>query len=262
MMVTMTALVIVIVMFAIIDGKMKNKFKIGKWCIGTGLILLIAWVLFLAVPFFISHTHDNKEITDSLNVSFVAAGALFTAFAFAATFISLLHQHKILNRQINLNVFSDTIRIVMDSERFLECRSHVLSDFLKKDIENIMRLTGKEEISFESWRRLFNEDKEKTVASAGEEIVENLRKSYERTMFFCGKMDYLGVVYENIEDDSFVLEYYGLTIIETYEIVKEILENSTKDKENMYKDLYKHFTNLYNSAVNKYNNQQTKKQKQ
>lgn len=247
--------IVVIAMFVIINGNMKRNKQLVIWFISSLVVLLIAWLLFLAVPFCLSYTHENKEILDSLNVSFVAAGALFTAFAFAATFLSLLHQHKSLNRQINLNVFSDTIRMIMDSERFLECRAHVLSDYYKNDIENIKRLTGKDNVNFESWRKIFNEDREKALEKTDIQTIENLRKSYERTMYFCGRMDYLGVVYENIEDDPFILEYYGLTIIETYEIVQSIIDNSTINKDNIYKNLYKNYTNLYHSAKEKYNNQ-------
>lgn len=226
---------------------MKKDRKLIIWIISTALVLLLVWIAFFIVPFRISHTHKNAEIVDYINVSFVSAGALFTAFAFAATFLSLLHQHQTLNRQINLSVFSDTIRMIMDSDRFLECRAHVLSDYFKIDIENIKQLTGKD-VSFESWRKLFNEDKEKTLTKVDGEIVENLRKSYERTMYFCGRMEYLGVIFENIKGNPFILDYYGLTIIETYTIVGPIIKNSTKDKDNMYKDIYKHYTNLYNYA--------------
>ena len=110
----------------------KNKYVM----IGIGLcVIVFIWALFLLIPFRIKHSHTNDEIVNYMTVSFTAATALFTGIAFAVTYISLYQQSKNLNRQIDYNVFSDTIRLIMDSNKFLQCRQYIFSKDYYRDME-------------------------------------------------------------------------------------------------------------------------------
>lgn len=73
-------------------------------------ILLILWLLFgcialIGVFFSFSRFTDANEgspksVFDYLNASYAAAGALFTGFAFAITYLSLKHQKNELQNKM------------------------------------------------------------------------------------------------------------------------------------------------------------------
>lgn len=204
------------------------------------IVTITLWLLFLCIPFILAHTHENKEIVDFLNVSFLAASALFTAFAFAATYLSLVQQKEVLNKQIDLNVFTDTIRVIMHSDRFLECRNYILSDCFYIDINKLKRLVGNNSVCFKDFRII--------IKTCKDDIVKKeLRDSYEKIIDFCGKMEYLGLIYKNKGAESLIVDYYGRTIVESYKILEDIIENSRK--EDPLKRLYNNYTELYRCAL-------------
>lgn len=217
---------------------MKNN----NWIfIFLGLIVFF-FLVFCIVPLFFDYTHKTTEILEYYNVSFLSASALFTGLAFIATFLSLFYQSKSLKVQLNLEVFSKTMHSLMDSDRFRECKKYIYSNQLRVDINEVKIITGKDSINLEDFRKLcsIQEDNE---CSSDEQIKKRLSISYEMITYFCGKMEYLGLIYQKwgIEVDNLILDYYGRTIIETYRILEPLIANS---KNNMYY----HYANLYNLA--------------
>ena len=73
------------------------------------------------------------------------------------------------------------------------------------------------------------------------DIKKKLCKSYEKIIFFCGRMDYLGFMCENNVAVSLILDYYAGTIKESYCILKSLIEENGNG-------FYVHYTRLFNLA--------------
>lgn len=120
-------------------------------------ILLILWLVFgclalIGVFFSLSRFNDAnhtcpKSVLDYLNVSYAAAGALFTGFAFAITYLSLKHQknelqkqNERLGKQISLDVFTDAFGHVLDSDNFREVKKYIYSNQFKEDVDTLVSM--------------------------------------------------------------------------------------------------------------------------
>ena len=212
----------------------------------------------MLIPFKIKHSHTDYEIVKYMTASFTAATALFTGIAFAVTYISLYQQSKSLNRQIDYNVFSDTIRLIMDSDKFFQCRQYIYSKNYYRDIEELKRVItdyngsiGQHDVintnapNLKNFRTIIrNIDEIQPLVD--KDIKKKLCKSYEKIIFFCGRMEYLGFMYENNMAVSLILDYYAGTIKESYCILKSLIE----EKGNGF---YIHYTHLFNLARTKKN---------
>ncbi|MBO4840879.1 MAG: hypothetical protein J5524_07265 [Bacteroidaceae bacterium] len=222
--------------------------------IGMGLCgIIFMWSIFLLIPFYIKHSHTDDEIVNYMNVSFTAATALFTGIAFAVAYISLYQQSKSLNRQIDYNVFSDTIRLIMDSDKFLLCRQYVFSKDYYRDIEELKRVIknyndsiGQHDVISTNAPNL--KDFRKVIRNIDEicplvnrDIKKRLCKSYEKIIIFCGRMEYLGFMCEKNVAVSLILDYYAGTIKESYCILKSLIEENGNG-------FYVHYTHLFNLA--------------
>ena len=227
---------------------MEKKTKLQ---IVLGLCVIVClWFMFFMVPLIFTHTHTDYEIVNFFNVSFTAATALFTGIAFTITYISLYQQNKNLNRQINMDVFSDTIRLLMDSDRYLQSRQYIYSKDFYRDIEELKRIRGGESNFFglNDFRDIIR-SLDSLIPLVDKETKERLCKSYEKIIYFCSRMEYLGFMYENKAAVSLILDYYGHTIVESYNILKPLLESDRKDDNT--EEMYVHYTRLYQRAKEK-----------
>lgn len=145
-------------------------------------ILLALWLLFgcLAVmgllfslsKFTDANETDSKSILDYLNVSYVAAGALFTGFAFVITYLSLKqqstelkNQNERLEKQISIDVFSDAFGHVLDVDRFREAKKYIYSNQFREAVDelvssrsqNIKQLIHAENAELEEKKRHINQ---------------------------------------------------------------------------------------------------------
>lgn len=203
------------------------------------IIVCVIWLLFMLIPIFRLIT--GKEILSGINDAYVMVGALFTGLAFAVTYGSLLLQNNALKEQLAMDNLSNTINLILDSDRFRECRKYVLSKTFCNQVELLKKMKTEDPIFIEDWKKLDNG--EKAENTTGEYV--NSYKSYEKLIFFCGRMEYMGIVLKNKGVDYTVLDYFGNTIIESYARLEPYITNSRIRFGETY---YFHYTYLYNLA--------------
>lgn len=203
------------------------------------IIVCVIWLLFMAIPIYLLLT--GKEILSGVNDAYVMVGALFTGLAFAATYGTLLLQNNGLKEQLAMDNLSNTINLILDSDRFRECRKYVLSKTFCNHVELLKKMKTEDPIFIEDWKKLDNG--EKAENTTGEYV--NSYKSYEKLIFFCGRMEYMGIVLKNKGVDYTVLDYFGTTIIESYSRLEPYITNSRIRFGETY---YFHYTYLYNQA--------------
>lgn len=119
------------------------------------ILLIILWICFGYVAFKeisnpeLQCTNNSdkvpKAILDYLNTSYVAAGALFTGFAFVITYSSLRHQkeelqnqNRRLAQQISIDIFSDAFGHVLDVDRFREAKKYIYSNQFKEAVDELV----------------------------------------------------------------------------------------------------------------------------
>lgn len=234
--------------------KMKDRIKAKPI-----MFVFIGWCLAFVIPLLFKPGDINRDEKDTLNfyeISFLSASALFTGIAFAVTFSSLEHQKDSLknqidlsNKQIDLDLFSETIRLVMDDDKFITSRKYIYSPDFYRDIEEVGRIVnkGKESLELGDFRRIIHSnDSQITI---GKETKERLRKAYEKITYFCSRMEYLGLIFNEKGAETLIMEYYGRTILESYRNLHDIIENS-RNQDKM-KRLYLYYSKLYASAENK-----------
>lgn len=217
---------------------MKNKthpFSTKKAII----IVCVIWLLFMLLP--IVRLITGKEILSGINDAYVMVGALFTGLAFAVTYGALLSQNNGLKEQLEMDNLSNTINLILDSDRFRECRKYVLSKTFCNHVELLKKMKTEDPIFIEDWKKIDIGEKAENTTS---EYV-NSYKSYEKLIFFCGRMEYMGIVLKNKGVDYTVLDYFGNTIIESYSRLEPYIINSRIRFGETY---YFHYTYLYNLA--------------
>ena len=241
------------------------------------ILMIVLWIGFAIVPFF-EPTVSNVTVR-LLSVSFSAATALFTGIAFVVAYYNLSKQQKSIQeqqanfkkqqegldkqqqtliKQINLNVFSDSMRLIMDSDKYNQCREYIYSNNFTNDIDEVRKILSLEPnypISLNDFR-LANQSLSRTASkdTKDQEMKKHLSDSYEKIRFFCMRMEFLGVVVsrENAAE-VLIIDYYGQTIIDTYERLGTIIETTRKNKDSA--KLYMYYTELYNKVkIRKLNN--------
>ena len=210
---------------------MKNK--LAHRTIIAIIAVFVFWLLFLIIPIFQLIT--NQVRLDSINSIYVMVGALFTGLAFAVTYISLLVQNKSLKEQLAMDTLSNTMDLILDSNRFRESRKYVMSKTFYSHIDILKKMKDDDPIYIEDWKKLDN-------TSSNQNPAANTYEDYEKLIFFCGRMEYLGIVLKNKGIDYTILDYFGNTIIESYKRLEPYIENSRKRYGENY---YFHYTYLY-----------------
>lgn len=216
-----------------------KKNKLTRRTIIAAIAVFAFWLVFLIIP--ILHLITDKETLNSISSVYVMIGALFTGLAFAVTYASLLTQNKGLKDQLAMDTLSNTIDLILDSDRFRESRKYVMSKTFYNHVDILKRIKDDDLIYIEDWEKLDNGEKAENTTS---EYV-NSYKSYEKLIFFCGRMEYMGIVLKNKGVDYTVLDYFGNTIIESYARIEPYITNSRIRFGETY---YFHYTYLYNLA--------------
>lgn len=226
---------------------MKSKIKWTFWvCIVTIVLWIFSWIAPAFIP---SPTDDTLHF---YNVLFTAATALFTGIAFVVAYFSISKQQELLQNQQNailaqtrLTVLSETMRLVMDSDRFIKSRKYILSLNYYNDIKIVKdALDIKGKVGLEDFQTILVKGLRKNWNM--EVNLEALLEAYENITFFCARMDYLGSVSEEESVTDIVIDQYGLTIIESYKVLSHFIERSREQSN--HSSLYEHYSKLYDEA--------------
>lgn len=209
---------------------MEDK-KLLRYTKRIMLAVFAIWLLFLLIP--LIHIMTANEILKGINDVYVMAGALFTGLAFAATYASLLIQNKALKEQLAMDNLSSVINLILASDRFRESRKYVLSKTFCHHVDILKKMKDDDPIYIEDWKKLEMEEMDKESSNSYED--------YEKIIYFCGRMEYLGVVLKNKGIDYTVLDYFGNTILESYKRLGTYIENSRARFGETY---YYHYTYL------------------
>ena len=205
--------------------KLKQKTKILL------IAVFVIWLSFLLIP--LVRLITGKTILNGIDDAYVMAGALFTGLAFAVTYASLLTQNEALQEQLTMETLSNTIGLILNSDRFRESRKYVMSLTFCNHVKMLEKLKKEDPIFIEDWKKL---------DTNGEENTANCYENYEKLIFFCSRMEYLGIILKNKGIDNTILDYFGNTIIVSYNRLKPFIENSRKI---WGETTYFHYTYLY-----------------
>lgn len=212
------------------------------WISIGSIILIIVWLLFWLLPFRVEYVHCNKDIVCYLEVSFAAATALFTGIAFTVAYISLYQQNKGLKRQLDMDVFSDTLNLIMASDRFTRSKMYIYSEEYYYDMSKLKKMLGlaeEEKIKLDDFRRVcFYRTPSGSSIHMNEKTKERLRKSYEKISYFCGRMEYLGFMSKKEVADHLILEFYWQTIVDSYNILNKYIYITEDGQNKYYSELY------------------------
>ena len=200
------------------------------------IAVFVIWLLFLSIP--LARFITGKAILNGIDDAYVMGGALFTGLAFAVTYASLLTQNEALQEQLAMDTLSNTIDLILDSDRFRESRKYVMSMTFCNHVKLLEKIKKGDPIFIEDWKKLDSGEKEGNVTN---EYVDSY-KAYEKLILFCGRMEYIGIVLKNKGVDYTVLDYFGTTIIESYKRLEPYIKNSRIRFGETY---YFHYTYLY-----------------
>lgn len=206
---------------------------------------LKCWILFLAcgiLILYLAYLLFSKKEFDQRMGLFLAAATLIVAF------ISLLYQRRSLIMQIRLSVFSDSIHLLLNDDKFSESQDYIFSRSFDEDISFVRQiLQDNHHVDLDDFRRALHQiRKDGNVINIDLEDRERLRVSYNKLKYFLSRMEYLGVLAVERGVETLLLEYYGYTIINTYERLSPIIKKP--GGESYADELYSHYTNLYTLA--------------
>lgn len=175
---------------------------------------LCLWCLFFTIaPLFKEAKNEH-----TLNTAFVAAGALFTACAFSATAWTLYYQHKTELKKTSLDIFTTVYSGMMSDPKFNSAFNYLL-----KYIHKESRIVKEQETIDQ-----LKADKIKINTSQRE--VEITR--YNSILYFCEKMEYLGILIYNEYLDISLLYNNGLNIICAYKVLENwsLIDGANRQK--------------------------------
>ena len=213
------------------------------------------WIACWFMPIWIPHDKNTLDTFELYSVLFSALTALYTGIAFGVAFYSIFKQHKIQQKQqslqtkqLRLNVFTDSMKLVMDSPRFIECKNYILSDEsdkgYNKDMSALMHATKKTSISLVIIEDIL-ENKYKGPIDLTIINIEDIRKLYDNITFFCARMNILGNVYEDDDIGSLIFDYYARTIIKSYKKLDTFIIATNED---LNMEPYNGYTKLFIEA--------------
>lgn len=210
-------------------------------CLIIGFCLLACFV-----PAFLP-----KETTNLIAISSFAT-ALSTGITVVWAYFSLQTQQKSLIRQINLSVFSESIRLLMNSQMYNQGRDYIYSNKYDEDLEivrQVLKKTPGSQVSLNDFRNILDNDyRGNNGTPIGPDDEKKLREAYDKIRFFCMRMEYLGVLSEENAAASLILDYFGYAIKTTYEKLEPLIKKTRMDQATP--ELYKHYTQLYDIATN------------
>lgn len=212
--------------------------KTRFWIIVLSCGILILYLAYLLL----SHKESDQKM-----------GLLLATATLIVTCISLLYQRSSLIMQIRLNVFSDSMHLLMADEKFSESQEYIFSRAFDEDIivvQQALQMSSQDDVGLDDIRRVLHRTrKDGEVISVDSNERKRLRKSYNKIRYFFSRMEYLGVLAEERGVETLILEYYGYTIISTYERLLPIIRKDNDERKN--NELYSHYKKMYTLAQKK-----------
>jgi len=203
--------------------------------------ILLIWVLFIWFPNLVLKIKPDLLENEYYSMSYQAASALFTALAFGMTYLALRQQQKDTSRNSALDIFTNIFYQIQNDTEFINSKNYILYN-LKDDIKKLKEQKY-QEIGFGELLILENLGKKNNN--------ENNNFPYSTIQYFCNKMEYLGVLCKKGYIDDIIFDYFGKTIIQTYEILRNILDVSRKRNDDSF---FVHFRFLYEKAIERKEN--------
>lgn len=163
---------------------------------------------------------------------------------------SLKSQQESLIRQFNLSVFSESIRLLMNSTMYNQGRDYIYSNKYGKDLDlvrKVLNIPSGEPVGLDDYKKILDKElrgKEGIPITNKEE--KSLRDSYDKIRFFCMRMEYLGVLSQENAALNLIIDYYGYTIKTTYEKLESLIKKTREEPSTS--ELYQHYIQLYNLA--------------
>lgn len=209
------------------DMKLKNYYIAFIFCF---IIIFSIWIAFYRWSDCFKDGTDDSH----LNTAYVAAGALFTAIASLGTVVMLFCQHKTELKKTSLKIYTSVHSGMMRDPKFNDAFRYLLS-----------RIDRKTKTVLE----------EKTIEQLKEEKIQLPKREITRLnslLYFCDKMDYLGILIKKNYLDISLLYNNGYNIICAYRVLEKwsFFEGGNKQK-------YLHFRYLI-YLIEKSNNQYLK----
>ena len=217
------------------------------------VVILVATAIVIVKVILVTCVIPVIEVGRMSIISYIltAVTALATGTTAVLAFFSLKNERD----KKRLNVFSESIRVVMDGIKNSQSKEYILSNKYYKDIETVRYLLGKnkdEKISLVDFENIVVKGLIKDDINLSEEekteSKERLRKSYKKIEYFCDRMEYLGILSEDKTVRPFILKYYDSTICDTYKRLGQLIIKTRKDRKK--EELYEHYTRLYNLIKN------------
>lgn len=190
------------------------------------------------------------------DVASIKFGDVLSVGLLIVAFVSLIVQQRNLIKQIRLNVFSDSMSLLMNNDKFYESQDYIFSRAFDEDIKMVklfLDLNDNDNVGLEDFRKILHDNKNPTESekfAINNETRERLRISYNKIRYLCSRMEYLGVLSMEPGVYTLILAYYGYTITKTYERLTLFIEK-TRNNPNS-NELYTHYTQLYNLAKEEY----------
>lgn len=214
-------------------------------------IALVCLITLYCISVFIVKTTSIIELSSVATALFTGIAVLWACHSFKKQQESLKKQQDGLIRQFNLNVFSESIRLLMNSTTYNQGRDYIYSNEYDKDLDLVRKVLSKSSsapVGLNDFKQILDKElmgKKGYHMNSDEE--SRLRDSYAKIRFFCMRMEYLGVLSKEEAALNLILEYYGYTIETTYEKLKKLIEETREDPSTA--ELYSHYTQLYNLYV-------------
>lgn len=216
------------------------------------VVILVATAIVIVKVILVTCVIPVIEVGRMSIISYILT--TITALATGTTAVLAFFSLKNERDKKRLNVFSESIRVVMDGIKNSQSKDYILSNKYYKDIETIKLYLGKgikEKVGLMDFEEIVIYDHIKDGLNIPEEekkeTKERLRKSYKKIEYFCERMEYLGILAEEKSVRPLVINYYEQTIIKSYERLFHLIIKTRNDRNK--EDLYEHFSQLYNLAI-------------
>lgn len=185
---------------------MKRKYNIVVIAVILFIITILVWYLFY--PFssmFWSCQHKNT--------AYVAAGALFTALAFLGTVVTVLYQYKTELQKTSLGIYQIIYSGMMADPKF--------NNAIKYLNENKNQQKTKSQLMHERVEFLQNIEISSTPTGTIVKKTFTEDNQYKILMYFCEKMEYLGILIKENNLDISLFYSNGETITNAFDVMKE-----------------------------------------
>lgn len=163
--------------------------------------------------FFVVSEYFYTQFSCQLDTAYVAAGAFFTALAFGGSLYIANYQHKTELKKISLEVYTTIYPGMMLDPKF--------NNAIKYLNENKNQQKTKSQLMHE--RVEFLQNIEISSTPTGTIVKKTLTEDnqYKILMYFCEKMEYLGILIKENNLDISLFYSNGETITNAFDVMKE-----------------------------------------